>query len=223
MVDVTDLKNAEGKIKDSLKEKEMLLREIHHRVKNNMQVILSLLSIQSKHVMSPDDAVLFRESQDRIRAMALVHEELYASKDLSHVDLREYVSNLTRYLFRSCNVDANRIFLATDVRDVDMGINTAIPCGLVINELVSNALKHAFPEGRKGEIRVSLTRPPGGDYELSVGDNGVGIPENLDFMSATTMGLQLVRGLVEQQLGGKIVLDGTSGTEFRISFREPVY
>jgi PAS domain S-box-containing protein len=221
--DITERKEAEELTKASLKEKELLLREIHHRVKNNMQIISSLLNLQSRHVKDADDAELFRESQDRIRAMALVHEELYRSKDFSCIDLGSYIGNLTRSLCRSYSISGSRVVINADVHQVDMNISTAIPCGLIINELVSNSLKHAFPDGRKGEIRVSLKNLGEEEFELTVSDNGVGMSHDPDLDESETMGLQLIKGLAEQQLNGRIEVDMANGTEFKIIIKELNY
>ncbi|HEX2694810.1 MAG TPA: histidine kinase dimerization/phosphoacceptor domain -containing protein [Acidobacteriota bacterium] len=209
-------------MKSSLQEKEVLLKEIHHRVKNNMQVISSLLSLQSRHLDDPKAIGMFKDSQHRIRSMALVHEKLYQSKDLSKIDFGQYLQNLVVYLVPSYQVDSGRVQLKIDVGDAALGINSAIPCSLIVNELVTNALKHAFPGGRKGEVRVNLRRGADGRSTLTVGDNGVGWPRGADFRKTDTLGMQLVTMLVDQ-LDGAIELVRKSGTAFRISFRELKY
>ena len=216
--DITERRAAEARINASLAEKEVLLREIHHRVKNNMQVITSLLRLQSDRIKDQKYADIFKESQDRIKSMALVHEKLYQSKDLARIDFREYVEALMMDLFRSYGVDSRKIKTIIAIDDVSLGPDHAIPCGLIINELVSNSLKHAFPQGRKGEIRVTFRSIGEGELSVNVSDNGIGFPENLDFKSTKTLGLVLVRTLVEHQLEGQITLDRQEGTAFDIQF-----
>jgi PAS domain S-box-containing protein len=215
-------KRAEEALKASLQEKEVLLKEIHHRVKNNMQVISSLLSLQSRHLEDPKAIGMFKDSQHRIRSMALVHEKLYQAKDLSRIDFGQYLQNLIVYLVHSYQIDSGRVGLKIDVGGAALDINTAIPCGLIVNELVTNAIKHAFPSGRKGEIRVTLRRGTSGKMALTVGDNGIGWPPEADFRRTETLGMQLVTMLVDQ-LDGSIDLEKKPGTAFRISFRELKY
>ncbi len=217
--DITPRKEAEESLKASLHEKEILLKEIHHRVKNNMQVISSLLSLQSRHLQDPAAIAMFRESQHRIRSMALVHEKLYQSQDLSRIDFASYLENLLVYLFHAYPVNSRGVRLRTEVDNVTLDINTAIPCGLLVSELVTNALKHAFPDGGGGEILVSLQPREGGRFILTVKDTGVGYPAGLDFRVAETFGMQLVSMLL-QQLDGTIDMTAVpgAGTEFRVEF-----
>ena len=217
--DITERKTADEKIIASLREKEVLLREIHHRVKNNMQVITSLLRLQSDKIKDQQYADMFQESQERIRSMALIHEKLYQSKDLSRVDFNEYIKSLINSLFRSYGIDTGRIVTKLNVEDVSIRLDHAIPCGLIINELVSNSLKYAFPEDRKGEISVTLRSITKDEIELRVSDDGIGIPEDLNIRNTDSLGLELVIILAEDQLGGKIELDRTGGTTFRILFK----
>ncbi len=216
--DITDRKRTEEKIKSSLKEKEVLLQEVHHRVKNNLQIISSLLSLQSAHIKDRRDLEMLKESQNRIRTMALIHEKLYQSEDLANIDFHEYIEALVDALFRSYGVSTDTVTPAIEVGAVSLGVDTAIPCGLILNELVSNSLKHAFPGGRKGEIRITL-RPLNGSIELMVRDNGVGIPDRIDFRTTDSLGLHLVTILAEDQLNGKITLTRDGGTTFTITFR----
>jgi two-component sensor histidine kinase len=216
--EIAERKRVEAQIQSSLQEKEVLLKEIHHRVKNNLQIISSLLSLQSENIGTENPVQTFRESQDRIKSMALIHEKLYQSKDISRIDFAEYVRSLTAYLYRSY-VTAPGIEIAIDIQDMSLGIDTAIPCGLIINELVSNSLKYAFPDGRTGEIRIGLVRD-GRNYTLKVSDDGAGLPPGLDFRNTPSLGLQLVNTLVTQ-LEGTIELLHGGGTVFRISFGEP--
>lgn len=217
--DITERKQAEDEVRSSLREKEVLLKEIHHRVKNNLQVISSLLSLQLAQVNDKQAVELFREGRDRVRSMAFIHEELYRDKHLSHVDFPGYVRTLTSSLFRSYGVNSSTVALEIDTSDVMLGIDTAIPCGLIVNELVSNSLKHAFPEGRKGKIRVSLRAESNGKFVLVIHDDGIGLPLDVDSRNAQSLGLQLVYTLTEQ-IEGTIELNREHGTEFRIVFTE---
>jgi PAS domain S-box-containing protein len=219
-LDICDRKQAETQIKASLREKEVLLQEIHHRVKNNLQVISSLLDLQSLSIDEPATQELFRESQNRIRSMALVHEKLYQSKDCARINFAEYIENLINYLFRAYGVSDRDIALKLEIDNkVSVNIDTAIPCGLIINELVSNALKHAFPDGKIGQIGIALHSDESHHFSLMVRDNGKGLPTNFEFKSIKSLGLQLVNVLANQ-LKGKVELDRRVGTEFRITFSE---
>lgn len=217
--DITERKRAEEEIRTALKEKEILLKEIHHRVKNNMQIISSLLKLQSGYIKDQKYKDMYKESQNRIITMSIIHEKLYQSRDLSKIDPRGYIRDIVTGLFQSYEVNAGKIALILNVENVPLGINSAIPCGLIINELVSNSLKYAFTHGRGGEIKIGL-RSADGMIELIVADNGVGIPENIDFRKAESWGLRLVKILAENQLHAEISLDRSKGTEFQIQFRE---
>ncbi len=219
-LDVTERRRVEEQIRISLREKETLLQEIHHRVKNNLQVISSLLRLQSARVNDPHTLGVLTESRDRVRSMALVHEMLYQSENLARVDFGAYVRNLTGYLIRAYRTSSTRVALRSDVQDVTLGIDLAVPCGLIINELVSNALKHGFPDGREGEITVKMRADPS-TITLMVSDDGVGLPDGVAWQKADSLGLQLVVMLVEQ-LEGVIELDSSAGTVFRITFPRPV-
>jgi two-component sensor histidine kinase len=215
--DVTARKVADQKIRDSLKEKEVLLKEIHHRVKNNLQIIHSLLNMQSRRSKDPRILDALRESQNRVRTMALIHERLYRSTDLSEIDFKEYISRLVGELYLSFGVNADQLRLELELQPVRLGIDIAIPCGLIVNELVSNSLKHGFPGGRRGRLKLSLVAVEDGTVRLAIGDDGAGLPADLDFRKTETLGLQLVCTLVDQ-LGGTIGLDRAGGTEFLIVF-----
>ena len=218
-------KRSEEALRSSLREKEVLLREIHHRVKNNLQVVSSLLNLQGRHLKEGEAMTFLKESQRRIRSMALVHEKLYQSKDLARIDMAGYIDSLAQHLFQSFRIDPGLVRFRADIRDVALDINTAMPCGLLISELVSNALKHAFPGERRGEIAVELRPADEGFYTLVVRDDGAGFPAGLDFRRTTSLGMQLVLLLVEQ-LDGAIELAapaGSGGSEFRVRFREIVY
>jgi two-component sensor histidine kinase len=221
-VEIAERKRAEEQIKASLGEKEVLLKEVHHRVKNNLQVVSSMLQLQSKNIKDKETVEMFQESRNRVRSMALVHERLYQSKDLAKVDFAKYIRSLANYLCRSYGVNTNVIQLRTNLHDVSLGVDTAIPCGLILNELVSNSLKHAFPDGREGEIHIELRSDDNDKFTLMVSDNGVGLLEDLDFRNTESLGLQLVNTLVNQ-LEGTIELDRRDGTAFKITFSEIKY
>jgi two-component sensor histidine kinase len=212
-------RRGDERLRASLQEKEVLLKEIHHRVKNNLQIISSLLALQANQLGSDAHAAAFVESQNRVRAMALVHEDLYRSGDLARIRLAPHLAGLCAHLYRSYAVDPHRIALRLDVADVALTLDHAVPCGLVINELVSNALRHAFPGERTGAITVQLSTVPGGAYRLVVADDGVGLPAAAGRdPAAGTLGLQLVDDLVEQ-LGGKLTIDrGAHGARFEVTF-----
>ena len=202
----------------SLKEKEVLLQEIHHRVKNNLQIVSSLLSLQSTYIKDKKYAEMLKDSQNRIRSMALIHEKLYHSENLAYIDFDAYVKELVYGLIHLYKVDT--ITVKIEVEDILLDINTAIPCGLIINELVSNAIKHAFPDG-EGEIVIHF-RSFNGAIQLLVSDNGIGIPDTINFRATESLGLHLVTILAEDQLEGGIVLDRGTGTAFQITFEQDV-
>ncbi|MTK63751.1 MAG: PAS domain S-box protein [Methanobacterium sp.] len=220
LMDITERKSAENQIKSSLKEKNILLKEIHHRVKNNMQIISSLLSLQTKFVNDEEALDILKESQNRVRSMAIIHEKLYQSKDLSEINFGDYIESLVSNLFYSYNANNTDIKPVYDVEDLSLNIDTAVPCGLIISELVSNSLKYAFPTKKEGEILVSL-KFRNGKYELIVSDTGVGMPE-VDVDNLDSLGLLLVFNLTEQ-LDGDITINRNHGTEFIISFEEINY
>ncbi len=217
--DISERKRTEDQIKQSLKEKEILLREIHHRVKNNMQIISSLLRLQSGYIREEKYLEMFMESQNRIMSMSLIHEKIYQSNDFSRIDFKDYVTDMVDGLFQAYGFDDGRIALGIDAEDALLNINSAIPCGLIINELVTNSLKYAFPDGRGGEIKIALHRTGGAEIELIVDDNGIGFPADKDFLKTESLGLQLVTLLVNTQLEGEINLDRSKGTEFKIKFK----
>ncbi len=218
-MDITDRKNAENKIKKSLQEKEILLREIHHRVKNNMQIISTLLTLQSAQINDPTLIQLYRESQDRIQAMALIHEKLYQSKDISSINLQDYVESMVSDLLYSYERDSKIIKSDLDVEDVLMSIDTAVPCGLIINELVSNSLKYAFPDGH-GTVKIYFRRLDDKNYCLKVSDDGIGLPDDFNIEKTDTLGLQIVNNLVNQIEG---VLKISRPSTFEIKFEELKY
>ncbi|MGD1910416.1 MAG: histidine kinase dimerization/phosphoacceptor domain -containing protein [Rivularia sp. (in: cyanobacteria)] len=213
--DITAREQVENQLKASLREKEILLKEIHHRVKNNLQIISSLLRLQSGYIKDKQALEIFLDSQNRVRAMALIHENLYQHNDLAKIEFSDYIRKLKHNLIRCYQV--NNININTKIEKICLNIDTAIPCGLIINELVSNSIKHAFKNGDKGEIYVEFIALEQSKYSLSVSDNGMGVPENIDLLKKQSLGLQLVWNLVEQ-LEGKIVYNSKFGTSFRITF-----
>ncbi|NQT24470.1 hypothetical protein HQ585_03875 [candidate division KSB1 bacterium] len=214
------LRESKKLLTHSLEEKEVLLKEIHHRVKNNLQVVKSLLYLQSTHIVHEKDKAIFKESQDRVQAMALIHEKLYKSDNLAHIDFKDYIQSLVTDLYSVYKVDSYPIDIHLDVQDVHLSIDYAVPCGLIINELVSNAMKHAFSDSSiiKPRIDIILSKNKLGSVLLVVKDNGKGIPENLDIYNTDTLGLDLVKILVERQLHGKLSVARKDGTRFTISF-----
>lgn len=217
--DITERKLAEDQIKASLKEKEVLLREIHHRVKNNLQVIHSLLRLQSYHVQDETCLGILKDVENRVRTMALVHNKLYESRNLADLNVDEYVVGLVDYLLGSYMTNGSRIAVKTDIARLSFGVDTAIPLGFIITELVSNCLKHAFPEGREGQVIISLRSVGSEEFELIVEDDGVGIPMDVNFRDPDTLGLDLVNTFADQ-LDGTIALGGEHGAEVRVRFRE---
>jgi PAS domain S-box-containing protein len=215
-------KQAEKQIKDSLREKEALLQEIHHRVKNNLQIISSLLNLQSGQAKDRDFARLVKDSQSRIRSMALVHDKLYGSRDFSSINFSDYVRSLVVHIFQFHRVNPALIRLDLNLQDVFLNIQTAIPCGLILNELITNSLKHAFPSGRAGIITVELSRIEDQSYQLLVQDNGVGMPRDLDIEKGPSIGWQIVT-LLAGQLEASLDVSGDGGTSIRIRFIELKY
>ena len=216
-LDITERKKADDKIRAALKEKELLLREIRHRVKNNLNLIYSLLNLQSRYIKDRKALMMFIESRNRVRSIALINDDLHLLKGQERVDFANYIRNLVARLFHSYGVDTNLIRYKLDVDDIFMDIKTAVPCGLIISELVSNSFKYAFPRRKKGKICIDLHKDKQNRFILVVSDNGVGFPEGLDFRSTESLGLQIVADLVEQ-LKGTIELDRRGGTKFKISF-----
>lgn len=220
--DISDRKESEAKITTSLKEKEVLLKEIHHRVKNNLYVVYSLLELQADSIVEPEIAKMFEDSQHRIYSMALIHEKLYRSRNLAQIDLGEYLEDLVRNLFDSYNVNGSQIDLELNLETIHLNIETATPCGLIVNELVSNAMKHAFPNNKKGVLRVECYQDESQAVHLTICDNGIGFPKHINFKETGSMGLQVVCTLTEQ-LEGTIDLEREAGTTFHLSFSELNY
>lgn len=216
-IDITEQAKMIEKIKASLGEKEAMLKEIYHRVKNNLQVVSSLLNLQSKTIKDPISKKIFIESSMRIKSMALVHEMLYTSSDLSQIEMAAYVDKLANQLRLIYHADSNLIKLKIDADSVRLTIDDAIPCGLIINELITNAFKYAFPGGQAGEIQLSIKKKEN-RVSLIVGDNGIGLSPELDFKNTTTLGMQLINSLTKQ-LTGEIALDRERGTQYTLTFK----
>jgi len=216
--DITVRKAAEKELLDSLREKEVLLKEVHHRVKNNLQVISSLVDLQADALDNPALAGLFQDVRDRVRSMALVHEKLYRSDNLASVNFADYVSGLLNYLWRAHNSSARHVNLKLDLRAVLLAVESAVPCGLILNELAVNALKHAFTGRDTGEVAVTLHSEADGQVCLCVKDNGTGFPSGLDWRQSRSLGLNLVQMLVKQ-LKAEVEVKSDGGTEFRITFK----
>jgi two-component sensor histidine kinase/CBS domain-containing protein len=218
--ELAERKRTEEQLKTLVKEKDSLLKEIHHRVKNNLQIISSLLRLQSDYMKDEKVLALFKESQNRIRSMALIHEKLYQSKDILRISFSEYILDLTSTLLRSYTAVSQTVELHLEVNDIWLTIDTAIPCGLIINELVSNSLKHAFPtDSQNNKISIKILSLGNDRFRLTVGDNGIGLPQNINFRNTESLGLQLVCTFTEQ-LEGEIELDVSKGTSFSITFKE---
>ena len=220
--ELSERKQAEANLKNSLKEKEILLKEIHHRVKNNLCVVASLLELQSHTVADPQLAKMFEESQNRLYSMALIHEKLYRSINLAQINFGEYLEDLVSNLFHSYNISDNRIQLQVLAEPIYLNVETATPCGLIANELVSNTLKHAFPDGTTGTVSVECYQTGDREIHLFIKDNGIGFPQNIDFRKTNSMGFQVVCTLTDQ-LEGSIELSRQTGTAFHLKLNELSY
>ncbi len=210
---------AQIKLKNALAEKEVLLKEVHHRVKNNLQIVSSLLQLQSQTLKDPEAIKALRESQNRIESISLIHKNLYTSANIGQIDVGEYIENLAASLLISYQIWPGKIGLETDIDSVSLNVDQAIACGLVINELISNALKHAFPNQQAGTISIAL-RNVGNSIEMTIRDNGIGLPDNLDWTTTDSLGLSLVYDLVTEQLEGDITIERNHGTVFKIQFTQ---
>ena len=212
-------KQAADQIRISLQEKDMLLKEVHHRVKNNLQVISGLLNLQANNVADDQARNIYKNSQNRINTMALIHENIYNTKDLNNVHFSQFVRDLTVNLMKIYHPDSDQIRLELDIQDVEMVADTAIPCGLIINELCTNALQYAFPENSLGLIHIEFKEPESGYYHLKVSDDGIGLPSCVDFHNTRTMGIQLVR-ILSEQLDSETTVVSDAGTAYSFRFRE---
>ena len=223
--EIVERKKAEEKVKQSLEEKEVLLKEIHHRVKNNLQVISSLLYLQSLSLKDDEIIALFEDSQSRIKSMALIHEKLYQSKDFGEIDFKEYVNSLIQNLSRSNTKKGVEIQTKVQVENIKLSLDTAISCGLMVNELITNAFKYAFPQdwlGSKGTdfdptLNINIEEIEQKKYLMIISDNGIGVPTDLDIENTESLGLKLVNSMVNQ-LNGSLSIDRENGTQFKIQF-----
>ena len=215
--DISERVDAENQLRQALQEREVLLGEIHHRVRNNLQVISSLLNLQSRATEDPFVRQAFNESQSRVQSMALIHQQLYEANSFSDIDLGDYARRLAGHLFRSFGDTAEHIRLDLDIKGVSLAVDRAAPCGLIINELLSNSLKYAFLDGRPGRIRISAERQPNQSILLTIGDDGPGLPPEIGLWNTKTLGLRLVRTLV-RQIDGELEMGEPPGAEFRIRF-----
>ncbi len=209
----------ETQLKESLRDKETLIKEVHHRVKNNLQIVSSLLALQGRQVDDSKARDYFSETENRVQSISMIHEKLSLSEDLSSLDLSEYVNDLVKQLSMSFGVPSSGVRLSVDVPEREMDIDALIPCGLIINELVSNAFKYAFLTGSGGSLHVGISPMAEGLTELVVRDNGPGLPPEIDILKTRSLGLRLVNSLVNQ-LKGELVINRKGGTEFRILFSE---
>jgi two-component sensor histidine kinase len=210
-------KRVEQALRASLEEKTALLKEVHHRVKNNLQVVSSMINLQADRVKNAVAVDALKDTQNRVRSMALLHEMLYQSHNLSRVDFAAYIESLCAHLFRAITTDPGRVCLERHVDVVELNLEQAVPCGLIISELVSNALKYAFPENRAGRITIELRAQAGQTIDLTVADDGVGLPDHVTLGQTTTLGLQLVSILVSQ-LNGTLVVEREKGSIFHLLF-----
>jgi PAS domain S-box-containing protein len=215
--DITDKKIINDELRNSLKQKEVLLKEVHHRVKNNLQVISSILNLQSSYVEDEKTLNILQESQNRVKSMSFIHENLYRTKDFNKIDFPEYIENLTKSMIHSYQYSENNISLVLDLDDVLLSIDISIPCGLIINELLSNALKYAFPNNKTGTIFIGLKKESNKKIQIIFEDNGVGYTKGLDSENEGSLGMLLVRTLIEQ-IDGKIELLKHKGTKYLITF-----
>ena len=221
--DITERKTAEDDLRKALRERETLLRELYHRTKNNMQVISALLELQRDHSGDMRLHEAFTDTQNRIRSMALVHQKLYEARDLSHVNLKDYISDLAGLLMSGYNISKSRISLVSEMEDVYVLIDSAIPCGLILNELISNSLKYAFPDGRVGTITLDLSRKPDGTIRISVADDGIGFSDTFDHRVDGRLGLQNIFALAENQLRGRVTFGGGKGVDCILEFMDNLY
>jgi len=218
IMDISDRKKSEDQLQRSLHEKEILLREVHHRVKNNMQVISGLIELQSAQISDPETHRLFQESYERIKTMALIHESLYRSDDFARIDFSLYLDKLISYLLSSYGRTRDEISVDIRLQVIHMNMDIAVPCGLIANELISNSLKHGFPNGRRGTISIRLENAGEKECEFIVSDDGIGFPPGLDFRNTPSFGLQLINGLAAHQMRGTVEFRMGTGTTFVIRF-----
>jgi two-component sensor histidine kinase len=215
--DITSFKCEEDEIKRALKEKVTMLKEIHHRVKNNLQIAASLLRLQSGYVKDEESRQYFQDSQNRIRSMAIVHEKLYRSDDFESIDLKLYVNRLIEDLIDSLNVNRRLTEVNTEIDDIKLELDRTIPIGLIINEIITNSFKYAFPKGKKGKVNLKISNDTSNhQLVINIGDNGSGLPQGFDPQKLNSLGIQLVYTLAEGQLSGNVKLCGKKGTKYEI-------
>ncbi|MBP2045395.1 PAS domain-containing sensor histidine kinase [Methanobacterium aggregans] len=216
--DITQRKIMEDELHKALEDKDVLIKEVHHRVKNNLMILSSLLNLQSRYITDEKIQNIFKECQDRTRSLAIIHEKLYRSEDLKKIKINEYIESLVSSLYHSYTLDYNRIKVRVDVENLEFDADTSIPIGLIINELFTNAMKHAFPGNKTGQVTVEL-HSENDEFKLEVSDDGTGFPEDLDYKNVDSLGLRLVKSLTEQ-IDGKLELEHGKGTHFTVTFRE---
>ena len=215
-----ELLASDRRLRRSLAEKESLLKEIHHRVKNNLQIVSSLLYLQEENMQDARGVEILRECQQRVKSMALIHEQLYGTSDLAKIDFGRYLDALGASLFDAYGVDRDRIRLLVHAEAIALGVDTAVPCGLIVNELVSNALKHAFPENRRGVVDIVLRTLPGERMQIQVTDDGIGLSRKPDEAARQSLGLRLIDTLV-RQLDGSLSIETNPGTRFTLVLKTP--
>jgi PAS domain S-box-containing protein len=218
--EIQQREQAELKLRSALAEKEVLLKEVHHRVKNNLQIVSSLLHLQAQTIQDPQVIKAIQESQNRIESISLIHKNLYTNPNIGKLDIAEYITNLVTGILLSYQIIPGQISLQTDIDSVILNVDQAIACGLIINELISNALKHAFPDKNTGQVNISLHKNKNHDIEMRIQDNGIGLADNIDWMTTSSLGLSLVYDLVTEQLEGSITIERHQGTIFNIQFSQ---
>ena len=217
--EITERKHMEEELRQALNDKDLLMREVHHRVKNNLAVVQSLLSLQMQDISDDKSKAYFVDARNRVKSMTMIHEMLHRSGDITRLSSSEFIRKFVKTLFSNYKIKINYIKLHYDIDDIELDADTMIPLGLIINELVSNALKYAFPNEMKGTLGISLKKTGEGNYELAVKDTGVGLPEDFDIQKVTSLGLMIVDSLVSQ-INGALEVSGKDGAEFRIIFSE---
>jgi two-component sensor histidine kinase len=217
-VDITERMQIERDLAAAVAEKEVLLKEVHHRVKNNLQIISSLLNMQAELLSEPSLKEVLQESRRRVESMAMIHERLYSDQDMDHLDFRQYVNALARELYNIYFVNSDLVSLRLELAPVSLELNQAIPCGLILNELLANCLKYAFPDARRGEILVALRREDD-HITLRVADNGVGLPLGLDWRNTKSLGLRIVN-ILARQLKGSVHQETGAGADFSLIFQK---
>ncbi|WP_424357411.1 histidine kinase dimerization/phosphoacceptor domain -containing protein [Methanocella sp. MCL-LM] len=215
--EINEHKKDEEKIITSLKEKEVLLKEIHHRVKNNMQIISSMLGLQSTLMSNKELNDILKDSQNRIKSMALIHEKLYQSENMACISIKDYVDSLVKNLYNSYGISVDRINIEKDIDDFTFSIDTSIPLGLIINEIISNSFKHAFPDGRKGKISITIKKGENGNFRMEITDDGVGFKEDVDIKNTRTLGMNLIFALTEQ-INAEIKIEKENGVRYEVIF-----